>query len=124
VTELSWRWIVLMLTAPPVAGALVAYPFWRRREMIFGNLVGTTVILATAFALILRESIEIEQVTRQCLAAGYTCWPVPSAFTRYAIYAGLGMIRSVRALHVQPDRRNANPQPRILARMALMSCDG
>jgi len=92
VTELSWRWIVLMLTAPPVAGALVAYPFWRRREMIFGNLVGTTLILGAAFALILRESIQIEQVTRQCLAAGYTCWPAPSAFTRYAIYAGLGMI--------------------------------
>ena len=81
-----------MLTAPPAIGVLVAYPFWRRREMIFGNLAGTTVILGAAFALILRESIEIEQVTRQCLQAGYTCWPSPSAFVRYAIYAGIGMV--------------------------------
>ncbi len=81
-----------MLTLPPIVGAAIAYPFWRRREMIFGNLAGTTIILGTAFALILRESIEIEFVTRQCLAAGYTCWPVPSAFARYAIYAGIGMI--------------------------------
>ena len=81
-----------MLTAPPIVSVLVAYPFWRRREMIFGNLVGTAVILGTAFALILRESIAIEQVTRRCLEAGYTCWPVPSAFARYAIYAGIGMI--------------------------------
>src|SRR5262245_5244440 len=81
-----------MVTAPSIVGALVAYPFWRRREMIFGNLVGTAVILGTAFALILRESIEIEQVTRRCLEAGYTCWPVPSAFARYAIYSGIGMI--------------------------------
>jgi hypothetical protein len=92
VTELSWRWIALLATAPPIAGALAAYPFWRRREMILGNLVGTAIILGTAFALILRESIEIEGATRACLQAGYTCWPVPSAFTRYAIYAGLGMI--------------------------------
>jgi hypothetical protein len=91
VTELSWRWIALMLTVPPIAGVLAAYPLWRRREMIFGNLAGTAVILGAAFALILRESIEIEQVTRQCLEAGYTCWPEPSAFARYAIYTGLGM---------------------------------
>ena len=58
-TELSWRWIALMLTGPPIVGVLVAYPFWRHREMVFGNLVGTTVILGTAFALILRESIEM-----------------------------------------------------------------
>src|SRR5215813_8860919 len=69
-----------MSTVPPIVGVLVAYPLWRRREMIFGNLAGTAVILGTAFALILRESIEIEQVTRACFEAGYTCWPVPSAF--------------------------------------------
>jgi hypothetical protein len=89
---LSWRWIALMLTVPPVAGGLAAYPLWRNREMIFGNLVGTAVILGAAFALILRESVELERITRTCLAAGYTCWPVPSAFARYAIYAGIGMI--------------------------------
>ena len=114
-TELSWRWIALLLTAPPIVGALVAYPFWRRRETIFGNLVGTTVILATAFALILRESIEIEQVTRACLQAGYTCWPTPSAFARYAVYAGLGMIEVfvlfVWSLKVETRIRNRGYAP-------------
>ena len=99
-----------MLTVPPIVGALVAYPFWRRREMIFGNLVGTAVILGTAFALILRESIEIEQITRRCLEAGYTCWPVPSAFSRYAIYTGIGMIEVFalfsRSLTVEARIRN------------------
>jgi hypothetical protein len=92
VTELNWRWILLLLTAPPIAGVAAAYPFWRKREAIFGNLVGTAIILGTAFALIMRESIEIDGITRRCLEAGYTCWPVPSAFTRYAIYAGIGML--------------------------------
>ena len=81
-----------MLLVPPVSGVLVAYPFWRGREMIFGNLVGTAMILGSAFALILRESVELQRVTQACLDAGYTCWPVPSAFARYAIYAGIGMI--------------------------------
>ena len=113
--ELSWRWIVLMLTAPAIVGALAAYPFWCRREAIFGNLVGATVILGTAFALILRESIEIEQVTRQCLQAGYTCWPTPSAFARYAIYAALGMIEVfalfVCSLKVETRIRNRGYAP-------------
>lgn len=109
-TELSWRWIALMLAVPPICGVLAAYPLWRRREMIFGNLAGTTVILGAAFALILRESIEIERVTRLCLDAGYTCWPVPGPFARYAIYAGIGMIEVfalfVWSLKVETDIRN------------------
>ena len=42
------------------------------------NLAGTAVILAFAFALIFRESAEVDRVTRACLDQGYTCWPVPS----------------------------------------------
>ena len=81
-----------MATAPGILGVLLAYPCWRKTEMILGNLAGTTVILACAFALIFRESAEVDQVTRACLDAGYTCWPVPSAFIRYAIYAGIGFL--------------------------------
>ena len=90
--ELSWRWIALLVVAAPPAGMLVAYPFWRKREMVFGNLVGTAAIFAAAMALILRESVEITRVTQACLDAGYTCWPEPSAFTRYAIYAFVALI--------------------------------
>ena len=54
-SELSWRWIALMLTVPPVAGVLVAFPLWRKREMMLGNLVGTILIFAAGVALIIRS---------------------------------------------------------------------
>jgi hypothetical protein len=92
VTGLNWKWIVLMAAAPPIVGVLVAFPVWRTKRMILGNLAGTLVILGIALALILRESAEIDAVTRACLDAGFTCWPVPAAFTRYAIYASIGML--------------------------------
>ena len=81
-----------MLAAPPFVAVLAAYPLWRRKEMILGNIAGTIVIFAGAIALILREHVELDRVTRACLDAGYTCWPAPSAFARYAIYAGIGML--------------------------------
>jgi hypothetical protein len=91
-TELSWRWIAVLLTAAPAAGALVVYPIWRSGQTILGNLAGSVVIFGAALALILRESVEIDQMTRACLDAGYTCWPDPSAFTRYAIYAFIALL--------------------------------
>ncbi len=84
-----------MATVPGVLGVLLAYSCWRQREYILGNLAGSAVILGTAFALIFRESAEVDRVTRACLDAGYTCWPVPSAFARYAIYAGIGFVEVV-----------------------------
>jgi hypothetical protein len=92
VNELSWRWIALMSIAPPLVAALVAFPIWRTKQMILGNLAGSTVIFSSAMAMILRESIDVERVTRACLDAGFTCWPDPSAFTRYAIYATIGLV--------------------------------
>lgn len=90
--ELSWRWIALMATVPPVLALLVAAPVWRTKQMILGNLIGTAVIVAAAMGMILRESVELERITRRCLDSGYTCWPDPSAFMRYAIYAGLALL--------------------------------
>jgi hypothetical protein len=95
VTTLNWSWIAVMATAPGIAGVLLAYTCWRKTEYILGNLAGAAVILGTAFALIFRESAEVDRVTRSCLDAGYTCWPVPSAFVRYAIYAGIGFLEVV-----------------------------
>jgi len=80
-----------MLIAPPVVSLLVAYPFWRKGGMIFGNIVGTAVIFGTAFALIMREYVELDRATQACIDAGETCWPEPGAFTRFAIYAFIGL---------------------------------
>ena len=114
-SELSWRWIALMLTVPPVAGVLVAIPFWRKREMILGNLAGTILIFGSAVALIVRESVELNRVIQKCLDAGYTCWPEPSAFTRYSIYAFIGLIEVVAlftwSLRVEERIRNRRYAP-------------
>jgi hypothetical protein len=92
VRTLSWYWIALMLTAPPVVSLIVAFPFWRKGGMIFGNIIGTAVIFGTSFSLIMREYVEIDRVTQACLDAGEVCFPEPSAFTRFAIYAFIGLI--------------------------------
>jgi len=111
---LSWPWIALMCTAPTVVGWLLAALIWRTSQFVLGNLAGAAVIFGAALALILRESAEIDQVTRACLEAGYTCWPTPAAFTRYAIYAFIGLIEvfgvfawSLRAERIVRDQRYA-----------------
>jgi hypothetical protein len=92
VNQLSWLWIGLEVTVPPLAAVLLATPFWRKGQMIFGNIVGTAVIFGSAFALIMREYVELDRLTQACLDAGTVCWPEPSAFTRFAIYAFIGLI--------------------------------
>ena len=81
-----------MATVPPLVGVLVALPCWRNSQPILGNIAGSAVIFGSALALILRESVEIDRVTRRCLDAGYTCFPSPGAFSRYAIYAFIALI--------------------------------
>jgi hypothetical protein len=91
-TGLNWFWISIMATAPWVVAVLVALPFWRSRQMTFGSIVGTAVIFGTAIGLILREYVELDRISQDCLDAGTVCWPEPSAFTRFAIYASIGLI--------------------------------
>src|ERR1700687_2369149 len=91
VNELNWSWIALALIVPSLVGGLVAFPFWRKGEPIFGNLAGTAVIFGAAFALIMRERVELDRVARECLDRGGVCWPEPSAFTRFAIYAFIAL---------------------------------
>ena len=114
-TGLSWGWIALMATAPFLVGLLVAFPIWRTEQMILGNLAGTTVIFGSALALILRESVEIERVTRGCLDAGFTCWPEPSGFIRHSIYAFVGLVEVIAlftsSLGVEKRMRNRQYAP-------------
>jgi hypothetical protein len=92
VHALSWFWIALELTAVPFAALLVAYPFWRKEQFIFGNIVATAVLFACGIALILREHVELDRIVQACLEAGNVCWPEPSAFTRFAVYAGIALV--------------------------------
>jgi hypothetical protein len=92
VTGLDWFWISLMATVPPVVALLAALPFWRSRQMTLGSIAGTVIIFGTAMGLILREYVELDRITKECLDAGTVCWPEPSAFTRFAIYASIGLI--------------------------------
>jgi hypothetical protein len=89
---LNWYWIAVMAIAPPVVATLLALPFWRGRQMTLGNIAGTGVIFGTAMGLILREYVELDRITKACLEAGDVCWPQPSAFTRFALYASIGLV--------------------------------
>lgn len=91
--HLSWFWIGMASVVPPVVSFLLAFPFWRKGGMIFGNIVGTAVIFGTAFGLILREAVTLDLMTTSCLEAGLTCFPDPAAFTRFAIFASLGLLQ-------------------------------
>ena len=91
VSHLSWFAIALMATVPSTFGALVAYPIWRKRQPILGNLAGSVVIFGSALLLIVRESVELDRLTRQCIDAGYYCFPTPTSFSRYAIYAFIAL---------------------------------
>src|SRR5437867_2717567 len=91
--ELNWFWIGIALGVPPVAGALVAVPIWLLDQPILGNLAGTGVIFGAAVGLIMRERVELERLAQQCLDQGHMCFPEPSAFTRFAIYAFIALIQ-------------------------------
>lgn len=90
---LQWFWIVLQLAAPPWIALLAAYPLWRKSQVIFGNLAGTGILFATAFALIFREHAELDIIIQRCLDDGFVCFPEPSAFTRFAIYAFVSLFQ-------------------------------
>ena len=90
-TTLSWSWIALALVVPSTAAVLVAWPIWKSGQAILGNVAGTLVIMGTAMALIMREHVVLDRVVQGCLEQGFTCWPEPSAFMRYSIYAIIGM---------------------------------
>jgi hypothetical protein len=110
VHRLNWSWIALELTIAPLVALLLAWPFWRKGGFIFGNIVGTAVIFGTGFALIMREYVEIDRAVQACLDAGAVCFPEPSAFTRFAIYAfiALAEVFGLFSLSLAVERRRDN----------------
>lgn len=105
----------MALTVPPAVAVLAAVPLWRRQQWIFGNIAGTVVIFAAALALIFREYVEIDLAVTACLEQGFTCFPEPSAFTRFAIYATIGLLEIfalfVLSLSVEQRRRRRDYAP-------------
>jgi len=91
-------------------GLVVTLPFWRKAEMIFGNIFGSAAIFIWALALIFREYVDIDRSVQACLDAGTTCWPEPSAFARFAVYAsvGLGEVFVLFAVSLAVERRIRN----------------
>ena len=88
---LNWNWIVLLAVVPLPVACLLAYPLWNRRETILGSVAGAMVIFGATLVAILREYAEVGRSVQACIDAGTVCWPEPSAFTRYAIYAFIGL---------------------------------
>ena len=115
VDRLNWPWIALMCTVPLPLAAAVASLLWRRNEPILGNLAGSFVIFGCALGFILRESVVLNRLTQECLNAGLTCWPQPSAFSRYAIYAAIGLLEVIGlfliSLHVERRMRRRHYAP-------------
>jgi hypothetical protein len=94
--QLNWYWIGVSLIVPPLAGGLLAFPFWRKDQAIFGNIFGTVIIFGSAFGLIMREHIELDRLIGRCLDAGEAiCSPDPSPFTRFAIYAFIALFQVI-----------------------------
>jgi hypothetical protein len=95
VVGLSWTWIAVMLLVPLPVAALAAAPVWRRSEFILGNLAGSAVIFGTSVTLIFRERVALDALVQACLDKGVACWPDPSPFDRYAIFAGIAFVQVI-----------------------------
>ena len=95
VNELNWLWIAIAVTVPMLAGLLVAWPIWLTSQPILGNIAGSIVIFSAAIGFIMREHAELDRIVQACIEQGTTCWPTPSAFTRFALYAFMGLAQVI-----------------------------
>lgn len=89
--QLSWNWIAFLVTVPPLVALAIAYPIWRKGEVILGNVAGSVILFGAGFAMIWREHIVLDRIVQACLDEGTACFPEPSAFTRFGIYAFIAL---------------------------------
>jgi hypothetical protein len=92
---LNWFWIVVAATLPMAGGLLLAWSIWLTGQTILGNIAGTIVMFGAAVLAIMRERVELDAIVQSCIGQGTTCWPDPSAFTRFAIYAFIGLAQVI-----------------------------
>ena len=94
--HLNWHWVAVSLAVPPLVGGIAAFPLWRNDQAIFGNILATVLIFASAFGIIMREHIELDRLIQQCLDSGQAiCAPEPSPFTRFAAYAFIALFQVI-----------------------------
>jgi len=91
VDALNWHYIGLEAVLPPLVALIVALPFWLKEQPIFGNLAGSAILFGAAFALIMREHVQLDRAIMRCFEEGMVCFPHPPAFTRYAIYGFIAL---------------------------------
>lgn len=80
---------------PFLAGLIVAWAIWLTGQPILGNIAGSIVIFGAAIGMIMREHTDLDRVVQACIEQGTTCWPTPSAFTRFAIFAFIGLAQVI-----------------------------
>jgi hypothetical protein len=106
--QLNWSWITIAAMVPPIAGGLVALPFWRRDQAIFGNIFATMIVFSCAFGFIMHDHIELDRLIKACFDSGQEiCSPDPAPFTRFAIYAFIALIQVIAlfSLSLKVDER-------------------
>lgn len=114
-TELNWFWIVMAATVPMLLGLAVAWPIWLSGQPILGNIAGSIIIFGAGIGFIMREHTELDRLVQACIEAGTTCWPTPSAFTRFAIYAFIALADVIAlftiSVSVESSRRRRHYAP-------------
>jgi hypothetical protein len=88
---MSWFWIALALSLPFAVAVLVAWPFWGRSRDSLGSGVGSIFIFSCAVEFIAREYVELQQFSRECIVTEKVCSFHPEPFTRFCVYAFIGM---------------------------------
>jgi len=122
--QLNWYWIGMQAIVPPLVGGLIALPFWRRDQAIFGNIFGTVIIFGAAFALIMREHIALDVLIRACFDAGeQICSPNPSAFARFAIYSFIALFQGYEAKPTPEGVSRATTKTVVYASLAVLGLD-
>jgi hypothetical protein len=96
---LMWWWIVQSALVPLPLAFPAAWFLWRFASTTIGNVVGCALLFATTVAAIGREYFALQALTRRCIEQDIPCPITPDAFTRFAIYAFIGMFQ-IAALYI------------------------
>jgi hypothetical protein len=91
---MNLSWLGLAIVLPIVAALLIARPLWvRQARDEMGSIAGAAVVLLFTVLQIAREFAEIMAIQTRCDSDGRACHFEPEPFTRYAMYAGIGMLQ-------------------------------